>query len=99
MKDLIDQRNEKEKIRSSIIKSWNVNYQNMSPHKVSSQPKEEEDAGKKQKRDYLYNEKTGAYSGMYGQGEVDGVNRGQIDKILREKTEELRELLIRQGVN
>ncbi len=96
MKDLIDQRNDKEKIRSSIIKSWNVNYQNMNPHKVSSQPKEE-DTGKKKKRDYLYNEKTGSYSGTYGQGEVDGVNRGQIDRILHEKTEELRQLIEHGG--
>ena len=65
MKDLIDKRNEKEKIRSSIIKSWNVNY-TQEPLSVNSN---EEAAKNKepQKGSDTYNKMTGAHSGLYGQ--------------------------------
>ena len=45
------------------------------------------------KRSYDYNPTTGAYSGLYGQGEVDDVTKGQIDKILQEKDEILKGLI------
>ncbi len=44
-------------------------------------------------RRYDYNPTTGAYSGQYGQGEVDEVTKGQIDKILQEKDAILRGLI------
>lgn len=33
-----------------------------------------------------YNETTGSFSGMYGQGDVDDVTKDQVDMILNEKT-------------
>ena len=94
MKDIIDERNEKERIGRSIIKRWNVNYV-CRPQEVSSQP-EEKDALKLkrlQKSDNTFNAKTGSHSGLYGQNEVDQVHRGQIEKILQEKTKTFQDML------
>lgn len=112
MKDIIDERDEKERISRSIIKYWNVNY--------VAKPTEEEEAEKILKRleeeaaadeavkqaeidaaleearlrEEAYNVTTGAYSGSYGRDEIkDEVTKGQIDKILQEKTEALRDLI------
>lgn len=115
MKDLIDKRNEREKIQKSIIKSWNVNYvQNQQPSADDEQPEKDSDCmaseyGQKaggadfgqdlyEKHKDAYNESTGAYSGLYGQEEVTGVTKGQIDKILQEKEEVLR-TIIESGEN
>lgn len=47
-------------------------------------------------RESQYNATTGSYSGSYGHCEVDDeVTRGQIDKILHEKTDALRSLVER----
>lgn len=112
MKDIIDERNEKERISKSIIKYWNVNYV------VNKEPEEdpdailshmldaaaEEEARKQaeieaavraaQEREEHYNVATGSYSGEYGRdGVKDEVTKGQIDKILKEKSEALRDLI------
>lgn len=112
MKDIIDERNEKERISKSIIKYWNVNYV------VNKEPEEdpdailshmqdaaaEEEARKQaeieaavraaQEREKHYNVATGSYSGEYGRdGVKDEVTKGQIDKILKEKSEALRDLI------
>ena len=50
-----------------------------------------------QGRDRLFNAATGSYSGTYGQGEVSEVTRGQIDQILREKKDVIRELVESAG--
>lgn len=50
------------------------------------------------RRESQYNAATGAYSGEYGQDGIgDEVTRGQIERILHEKTEELRSLVERTG--
>lgn len=95
MKDLIDERNERERIQKSIIKYWNVNYVPQRNEKIQSEKEEceqeveyivEEEHG-------LYNESTHALSGAYGHGEVeDEVTKGQIDKILREKRDAIQAL-------
>lgn len=112
MWDIIDERNEKERISKSIIKYWNVNYiVNQRPEEDSNailahmqDLAAEEEARKQaeieaavraaQEREECYNVATGSYSGEYGRTEVkDEVTKGQIDKILHEKTEELRDLI------
>ncbi len=118
MKDIIDKRNEAEKIRKSIIKYWNVQYVPVSPSGKSEEEKqkileglEQEAAAKEEKKrkeiealrtardkdPRLYNAKTGSYSGTYGQGEVDDVTKGQIDQILRERSDVVRDLVENGG--
>lgn len=115
MKDIIDKRNEAEKIRKSIIKYWNVQFVPVSAPGESEEEKqkileglEQEAAAKEEQRrreiealknekaakdSKLYNAKTGSYSGTYGQGIVDDVTKGQIDQILRERSDVVRELV------
>ena len=111
MKDLIDERNKREKMKKSIVKFWNVNY--VDAETLRKQQEEAEEAERlkaleeaeraaemnrayeeaSNRRNYDYNPTTGSYSGEYGQGEVDEVTKGQIDKILQEKDEILRSLI------
>ena len=90
MKDVIDKRNEREQMGRSIIKSWNVNYVPVPPQPVKPEAKSAES---KQPTEEHYNETTGSYSGLYGQSEVDEVDRKQIEAILHEKTEALRDII------
>ena len=95
MKDLIDERNERERISRSIIKYWNVNYIPKQPEPVESEKMEEEQEVVESNESQLpseedYNYTTGAYSGVYVKDEV---TKGQIDKILHEKSENLRHLI------
>lgn len=142
MKDLIQERNEREKMEHSIVKWWNVHY--MTPEElraaqqaekqervsVSTQPGQEmnesqqlqtaeeelhsveeileqlEHEAKKdeiRKREEIeqakieaesnYNQTTGAYSGVYGQTDVNEKDDGQIQAILSEKDDALRDLI------
>lgn len=120
MKDLIDKRNEEEKIRKSIIKRWNVNYvpQSAPPEgdaeaqRVLERLANEAALDETRKQDEidqamrkaamdadggLYNETTGSYSGKYGSAEMNDVTKGQIDKILHEKTEAIRHIVENKG--
>lgn len=97
MRDIIDERNEKERISRSIVKFWNVNYVPII-EKTEDEPQEPEACenvvGSEELTDELYNETTKSYSGVYGLEAVeDEVTKGQIDKILQEKDEALRQLL------
>ena len=86
MKDMIDKRNEQERIARSIIKYWNVNYiprAQTDPMKQmqtgETESKQEQTADENMQEDY--NRATNAYSGQYGQEkDLDGVKREQIDK-------------------
>lgn len=103
MKDRIDEINEKERIAKSIVKFWNVNYiprtQYEEPQSTEVQTETQQDdvctedmAAKEHEE--AYNVTTGAYSGEYGKQDVkDEVTKGQIEKILHEKTDELRSLI------
>ncbi len=142
MKDLIQERNEREKMEHSIVKWWNVHY--MTPEElraaqqaekqeqvsVSTQPGQEmnesqqlqtaeeelhsveeilEQLEHEAKKDEIrrreeieqakieaesnYNQTTGAYSGVYGQTDVDEKDDGQIQAILSEKDDALRDLI------
>ena len=145
MKDLIKERNERERMQNSIVKWWNVHY--MTPEELraaqkdddgaaalSAQPQQaggetqqlqvveeelqaaEEIIGRLQREAELdevhkrqeieqarqeteanYNPTTGAYSGTYGTGQVDEENDGQIQEILSQKDEALRELIEHTG--
>ena len=101
MKDIIDERDEKERIRKSIIKCWNVNYIS-TPYgdagaeetKAPEQKVQAEAPEKPRELEELYNATTGSYSGAYGaDGIRDEVTKGQIDRILQEKDEALRNLI------
>lgn len=118
MKDSIDDRNEKEKIRKSIIKYWNVNYKpaalsaekDSQVDEILDRLKEEADADEAKLRQEIadamreaehlgqnYNASTKSYSGTYGGDAVSDVTKGQIDKILREKSDAIRNLVERKG--
>lgn len=98
MKDIIDERNERERISKSIIKFWNVNYMPRQPEPEINAPEEtkmppEQEAAVEETEE-MYNKTTGSYSGTYGRHEVkDEVTKGQIEKILQEKSDSLRSLI------
>ena len=142
MKDLIQERNEREKMEHSIVKWWNVHY--MTPEElraaqqaekqeqvsVSTQPGQEMNESQQlqtaeeelhsveeileqleleakkdeiRKREEIeqakieaesnYNQTTGAYSGVYGQTDVNEKDDGQVQAILSEKDDALRDLI------
>lgn len=150
MKDLIAERDKKEKMQHSIIKWWNVHY--MTPEELTAEQEKEENAdvprmanasdpaqevaggvaepsetvddsysaqeildrlsreaeedeARKQHEieqvrlaaEANFNEATGSYSGSYGVGGVKEKHREQIDAILGEKDEALRDLIERTG--
>ena len=149
MKDLIAERDKKEKMKHSIVKWWNVHY--MTPEELSAEQAREaapdmsqttdsfaheqvaaentadavetgewtatqeiidrlnreaaEDEARKQREieqarraaEANFNETTGAYSGAYGADGVDGAHKEQIDEILSEKDDALRDLIQRTG--
>lgn len=107
MKDLIDERNERERIHNSIVKFWNVNYIPTPVEKPASEAESETAAAQPgssaapeaEIHEGLFNESTGSYSGLYGADaeNVDDVTRGQIDQILAEKDEYLREIIKSEG--
>ena len=82
MKDLIDERNKREKMQNSIIKWWNVNMVPVEEKKDELKKQEEKEA--------TFNASTGSYSGEYGTKPVDDeAAKEQIEKILKEKEEAL----------
>ena len=150
MKDLIAERDKKEKMKHSIVKWWNVHY--MTPEELTEEQAREavsvspsqtlgcsvplhgdaqnihssagvaemdaaqeiidrlnreaaEDEARKQREieqarraaEANFNETTGAYSGAYGADGVDGAHKEQIDAILSEKDDALRDLIQRTG--
>ena len=153
MKDLIAERDKKEKMNHSIVKWWNVHYMtaeelaeaqrkeavadgtqetfvptgaDLSAVQVASasakNAREEvsdaaqeiidrlnreaaEDEARKQQEieearrtaEANFNESTGAYSGAYGADGINEKHKEQIDAILAEKDEALRELIQRTG--
>ena len=90
MKDMIDKRNERERIARSIIKYWNVNYipRTQADSGMQKQTAEAENAQDQTMDPNMqedYNKATNAYSGKYGQEkDLDEVTKDQIDKMVRE---------------
>lgn len=103
MKDRIDERNERERIAKSVVKFWNVNYiprpQYEEPQAAEEQAGTQQDAAwaeemAAKEHEEAYNVTTGSYSGEYGKSDVeDEVTKGQIEKILHEKTDAIRSLI------
>ena len=88
MKDMIDKRNERERIARSIIKYWNVNYiprtqADFGMQKQTAEAENAQDQTMDPNMQEDYNKATNAYSGKYGQEkDLDEVTKDQIDKIL-----------------
>lgn len=149
MKDLIAERDKKEKMKHSVVKWWNVHY--MTPEELTAEQAREdesdmlqaahapypeqthaenmsdssaaenlhaaqeiidrlnreaaEDEARKQQEieqarlaaEANFNETTGSFSGTYGVNGVKEKHREQIDAILAEKDEALRDLIKRTG--
>ena len=134
MKDLIAERDKKEKMQHSIIKWWNVHY--MTPEELTEEQVKEaapemsaadlqaadtldaaqdiidrlnreaaEDEARKQQEieqsrlaaQANFNETTGSFSGSYGADGADEVHRAQIDAILAEKDDAMRDLIEHSG--
>ena len=147
MKDLIAERDKKEKMKHSVVKWWNVHY--MTPEELTEEQVREivpdtpqmknrsgpaqnfaentfseaetnkmnaaqeiidrlnreaaeDEARKRQEIEQArlvaeanFNEATGAYSGAYGANGADVMHKEQIDAILSEKDEVLRDLIQR----
>lgn len=103
MKDMIDKRNEKERFARSIIKYWNVNYVpreqvHEAMQKETGEVGDTDSMASAENLQDEYNKATGAYSGKYGQEkDLDEVTKGQIDKILHEKAENIHRLFENGG--
>lgn len=101
MRDRIDERNEKERISRSIVKYWNVNYVPVIEEPDEAAKEQALDGSTMDEGELLssvtdefYNKATKSYSGTYGlEKPEDEVTKGQIDRILQEKDEALRQLL------
>lgn len=93
MLDRIDERDKQERMHRSIVKYWNVNYI-PTPY---AEPKEEqtgEEEAEVTGQQLSVEPEPVVSSANYGSEEVtDEVTKGQIDKILHEKTEAIRSLI------
>lgn len=93
MLDRIDERDKQERMHRSIVKYWNVNYI-PTPY---AEPKEEqtgEEEAALTGQQLPVEPEPVVSSANYGSEEVtDEVTKGQIDKILHEKTEVIRSLI------
>ena len=93
MLDRIDERDKQERMHRSIVKYWNVNYI-PTPY---AEPKEEQTGEKEDAvtgQQLPVEPELTVSSANYGNEEVtDEVTKGQIDKILHEKTEAIRSLI------
>ena len=108
-RDLIAEKNRREKIKSSIIKSWNVNYVDPEEEKrkeaeeiLTRFEKEKEDDDVQRQMlitqaykgaEALYNATTCSYSGMYGMNEMDNVTQDQVQMIFNEKNTALQNII------
>ena len=95
MRDLIDERNERERISRSIIKYWNVNYV---PLQLEAQEEQEteEPAGQLLSVKDMDNLRSDDYR-EEKESRMDEVTQGQIEKILHEKSEHIRKLFDSNG--
>ena len=94
MLDRIDERDKQERMHRSIVKYWNVNYI-PTPY---AEPKEEQtgEEAAVTGQQLSVEPEPAVSSANYGSEEVtDEVTKGQIDKILHEKTEAIRSLISR----
>lgn len=93
MKDRIDQINERKRISSSIIKSWNVNYVPVSNIPTRNESDEilanlEQTAAEKKRREI-----EAVYQQVEKKEKEDRIRQDQINKILSEKPDVVREVM------
>ena len=94
MLDRIDERDKQERMHRSIVKYWNVNYIPTPYVEPEEEHTGEEDAALAEQQHSSAEPEAAVSSANYGSGKVtDEVTKGQIDKILHEKTEAIRSLI------
>ena len=87
MRDLIDERNRREKLKNSIIKGYNVHY--VTQEELARQKEEEERKRQQEAAERLRLEEA-AKKAALGTNETDNpVTKEQINAILAEKRQEL----------
>ena len=96
MRDIIDQRDEQERISRSIVKFWNVNYIPAHAAEDAGAYDDGQELGcedtcenRTEHSDRQGNGKDAAEGALSG----DTVDQGRIDRILKEKDEELQSLI------
>ncbi len=93
MLDRIDERDKQERMHRSIVKYWNVNYI-PTPYVESEEEQTGEEEAAVTGQQLSVEPEPAVSSANYGSEEVtDEVTKGQIDKILHEKTEAIRSLI------
>ena len=93
MLDRIDERDKQERMHRSIVKYWNVNYI-PTPYVEPEEEKTGEKEAAVTGQQLSVEPEPAVSSANYGSEEVtDEVTKGQIDKILHEKTEAIRSLI------
>lgn len=110
MEDAIDKKNLRDRISRSIIKRQFVNY--ISPEEMERRRREEEllsggtengaesaehKSRRQQDLENGYNPLTGSYSGHYGEKSDVDLTKSQIEKILGEKDEAIRQMMQEHG--
>ncbi|MCI7521963.1 hypothetical protein [Roseburia hominis] len=93
MLDRIDERDKQERMHRSIVKYWNVNYI-PTPYAEPEEEQTGEEEAEVTGQQLSVEPEPVVSSANYGSEEVtDEVTKGQIDKILHEKTEAIRSLI------
>lgn len=93
MLDRIDERDKQERMHRSIVKYWNVNYI-PTPYAEPKEDQTGEEEAEVTGQQFSVEPELAVSSANYGSEKVtDEVTKGQIDKILHEKTEEIRSLI------
>lgn len=103
MKDLIDERNRREKMQKSIVKYWNVNYSPVTTNSQEVQAGMEDDLVAETAENQMNLgmsgdaafENSADWESSY---EEDEVTRGQIDRILHEKSDAIRNIVENNGI-
>lgn len=100
MKDIIDERNKREKMEKSIIKYWNVRYLPVMKEMQESQ-QSAETGGNEEAVDLaaeVLKRQDEAKRRIVEEAiEEDAIERGKIDKILHEKAEKIRNIVDQNG--
>ena len=97
MKDIIDERNKREKMQKSIIKYWNVRYSPimLQQNELTDAEKETGEAAAESVK--LLGAETAPAQATVMQEDTE-VTSGQIDKILHEKSEVIRNIVENKGM-
>lgn len=104
MKDIIDERNKREKMQKSIIKYWNVKYSPAAQGEACAaaaveSPENEQERQKRELAEQLLKRQEEKKRLVVEEAiEEDAIERGKIDKILHEKTERIQNIVDNKGI-